>query len=131
MDGKTTKSSVSSGELEVQRVRPEEIESAKRMGEYDDMQFGGIDLEVTGNEIGIKDPNGGSSDSANTGKKTSGYLRTGNSIIMKFKEKIQDIINGVTLKVKGDKDKDKEETGSKKVVKKAPGTKPGTDDHEK
>lgn len=146
MDGKTTKSSVSSGEMEVQNVSDRSIKDLEKMNGYVGVTVAGIEMGVTErNVVEINDSANAASDSTNTGKKTSKYITVGNSIIMKFREKIQDIINGVTLKVKGDKDKDKEKdeeeekTGTtakkkvvKKVVKKAPEAKPKTtDDHEK
>lgn len=138
MNGKTTKSSVSSGELKVQNVSEREIKDLEKMNGYAGVTIAGIEMGVTErNVVEITDSNSGASDTTNSGNKTSKYIIVGNSIIMKFREKIQDIINGVTLKVKGNKDKDKEEEEKakeeeeekakatkkkvvKKVVKKAP-----------
>lgn len=135
MDGKTTKSSVSSGEMEVQNVSDRSIKDLEKMNGYAGVTVAGIEMGVTErNVVEINDSANAANDSTNAGKKTSKYITVGNSIIMKFREKIQDIINGVTLKVKGDKDKEKEDEKSeateKKVVKKAPETKT-TDDHVK
>lgn len=143
MDEKTTKSSVSSGNMEVQNVSDKSIKDLEKMNGYAGVTVAGIEMGVTErNVVEINDSTNTANDSTNAGKKTSKYIIVGNSFIMKFKEKIQDIINGVTLRVKGDKDKEKDEEEKtektakkkvvKKVVKKAPEAKPKTtDDHEK
>ncbi len=141
MDGKTTKSSVSSGEMEVQNVSERTIKDLEKMNGYSGVTVAGIEMGVTEkNVVEINDSNPGTTDAANSGKKTSKYITVGNSIIMKFREKIQDIVNGVTLRVKGDKDKEKDDEKEesadkkkvvKKVVKKAPSKPTKTDDHEK
>ena len=120
MDGKTTKSSVSSGEMEVQNVSDKTIKDLEKMNGYVGVTVAGIEMGVTErNVVEINDSANSSSSSTDSGKKTSKYIIVGNSIIMKFREKIQDIINGVTLKVKGDKDKEKDEekASSKKTTK--------------
>lgn len=133
-----------SNKINVQEVNDRTVENLNNTNGYD-FRIAGVDMSIDGNMLKFKESEVGAGNAANTGKESSGIFNYGASIIMRFKDKIKDIINGVTLKLKGDKDKDKEKDDEeektettakkkvvKKVVKKAPETKPKTtDDHEK
>ena len=118
MNDNATGTNVSSenGELKVKRVRAEEVDKSQAMGEWN-VKMGAIYLEVNGKDVEIAQDAG---DTDTTGNKKNKYMRTGsNMLIMRFKEKIKDIVDGVTLKLKGGKDKeDREDVDKKKVVKK-------------
>lgn len=121
----------SGNEMKVETgVSEKTIRELEKMNGYSGVTVAGIEMGVTEkNIVEINDSNTGTSDTANSGKKTSKYITVGNSIIMKFREKIQDIVNGVTLKVKEDKDKDKE-SGAKKSDTKKQATQTAKEDQE-
>ena len=100
--------------MKVQNVSEKTIENLENMNGYAGVTVAGIEMGVTErNVVEINDSGNNATGSADTGKKELKYIIVGNSIIMKFREKIQDIINGVTLKVKGDKEKTEKGTSQK------------------
>ena len=115
-------------ELAVDRGASEAEIQAKRMENgYGDAVFTAVEMATSkDNVIEVDDSNASSGDTSNSGSKTSKYIIVGNSMIMKFRNRIQDIINGVTLKIKGDKEKEEKSTVKKKVVKKVVKKEPKT-----
>lgn len=104
-------------EIAVDRNASEaEIQAKKMKNEYN-FEFVAVDMAPTKNNmVEIDGSNNASGDTTNTGRKTSKHLIVGNTMIMRFKEKIQDIINGVSLKVKGEKDKTEKSTEKKSAT---------------
>lgn len=107
MDGKP----MGNGEIGTKKVDESEIQRDKMRNGYEDFVFVATDFETLKENLQeVDNPNGDAG--SNPPKKTSGYLVYGSSLIMRFKDKIKDIIEGVTLRIKGDKDKTK--AGDKK-----------------
>ena len=93
-------------EIAVESASEKEIKAKRMENGYGDAVFTAVEMAPSkDNIVEVNDSDSTSGDASNSGNKTSKHLIVGNSIIMKFKEKIQDIIDGVSLKVKGDKDK--------------------------
>ena len=106
---------VKNREIAVTRNASEEEITAKRMENgYGDAVFAAVEMAPSkDNVVEVDSSTSNSGDASNSGKKTSKHLIVGSSMIMRFKEKIQDIINGVSLKIKGDKEKDEKSTDKK------------------
>lgn len=103
-------------ELNVEEVPEGDIEARKRMGKYEDAIFLGTVMNVT-DRVVTKDGEPfatASEDSTGTGYKSSGYVHTGESLIMRFKDKIKDLLtNFVNIILKG-KDKTKNAVAKKR-----------------
>lgn len=113
MGTNTTGTSVSSGEMEVKTVKNSDVEAEKMKNGYGSAVFTAVEMApLLDNYKESSDPNA-SGDSGNNSTKKSDYLIIGNTMIMRFREKIQDIINGVALKFKGPKTKGEKETKKK------------------
>ena len=113
MGTNTTGTSVSSGEMEVKTVKNSDVEAEKMKNGYGSAVFTAVEMApLLDNYKESSDPNS-SGDSGNNSTKKSDYLIIGNTMIMRFREKIQDIINGVALKFKGPKTKGEKETKKK------------------
>lgn len=94
-------------EIAVDRNASEAEIMEKRMRNgYGDAILAAVEMAPSkDNVVEVNDSDSTSGDASNSGNKTSKHLIVGNSIIISFKNKILDIINGVSLKVKGGKDK--------------------------
>ena len=113
MGTNTTGTSVSSGEMEVKTVKNSDVEEKKKKNGYGSAVFTAVEMApLLDNYKESSDPNA-SGDSGNNSTKKSDYLIIGNTMIMRFREKIKDIINGVALKFKGPKTKGEKETKKK------------------
>ena len=105
-------------EIAVESASELEIKTKRMENGYGDAVFTAVEMAPSkDNVVEVNDSNSTSGDASNSGNKTAKHLIIGNSIIMKFKEKIKDIIDGVSLKVKGDKDKgvDKKSEGKDEI----------------
>lgn len=93
-------------EIAVESASEKEIEAKRMENGYGGAVFTAVEMAPSENNVvKVNDSDSTSGDASNSGNKTSKHLIVGNSIIISFKNKILDIINGVSLKVKGGKDK--------------------------